>query len=78
MSRSDSQTFVLPDGCTLGYAEYGNPNGKALLYFHGFPSSRLEAYALDNIVLRHDIRLLALDRPGFRLSSPDPHRHIND
>jgi len=78
MSRSDSQTFILPDGRTLGYAEYGNPNGKALFYFHGFPSSRLEAYALDNIALRHGIRLLALDRPGFGLSSPDPHRHIND
>jgi pimeloyl-ACP methyl ester carboxylesterase len=78
MSRSDSQTIVLPDGRTLGYAEYGNPTGQALLYFHGFPSSRLEAYALDTIALRRNIRLLALDRPGFGLSSPHPHRHITD
>ncbi|KAE8452064.1 hypothetical protein EG329_002230 [Mollisiaceae sp. DMI_Dod_QoI] len=78
MAQSDSQTVVLPDHRTLGYAEYGNPNGKPLLFFHGFPSSRLEAYALDSIALRRNIRLLALDRPGFGLSSHDPHRHIND
>jgi pimeloyl-ACP methyl ester carboxylesterase len=78
MGQSDSQTLVLPDSRTLGYAEYGNPNGKPLLYFHGFPSSRLEAYALDSIAFRRDIRLLALDRPGFGLSTHDQRRHIND
>ncbi|PMD31322.1 alpha/beta-hydrolase [Hyaloscypha variabilis F] len=78
MAQSDSQTLVLPNSRTLGYAEYGNPNGKPLLYFHGFPSSRLEAYALDSIAFRRDIRLLALDRPGFGLSTHDQRRHIND
>jgi hypothetical protein len=29
------QTFLLPDGRKLGYAEYGDHDGKPLLYFHG-------------------------------------------
>jgi pimeloyl-ACP methyl ester carboxylesterase len=29
----------LSDGRTLGYAEYGRPDGTPILYFHGTPSS---------------------------------------
>ena len=39
--RSD-QTIKLKDGRTLGYAEYGAPEGKPVFYFHGFPGSRLD------------------------------------
>lgn len=78
MSSSDGQTLSLPDGRTLGYAEYGAPNGTPLLYFHGFPPSRLEASGLHNMASRRDIRLLSIDRPGFGLSTHDPHRRITD
>ena len=71
-------TFTLPDGRQLGYAEYGDRNGTPLLYFHGYPSSRLEAYAIDDIARRNRTRLLALDRPGFGLSTPQPNRSITD
>ena len=78
MSQSEAQTLKLSDGRTLGYAEYGNPKGTPLLYFHGFPSSRLEAYSLHSIASRLNIRVLSLDRPGFGLSTHDPHRRIID
>lgn len=78
MPPSDSQTVVLPDGRTLGYAAYGTPSGTPLLYFHGFPSCRLEAYGLQAIAARHNVRLLALDRPGFGLSTDDPQRRFTD
>jgi pimeloyl-ACP methyl ester carboxylesterase len=78
MPQTDAQTLILLDGRTLGYAEYGNPNGTPLLYFHGFPSSRLEAYSLHSIASRLNIRVLSLDRPGFGLSTHDPHRRITD
>ena len=32
----------LPDGRTLEYAEYGDPGGIPLLYFHGFLGSIYE------------------------------------
>ena len=78
MAPSDSQTLLLPDGRSIGYAEYGSSTGHPFLYFHGYPSSRLEAYALDHMALKRNIRLLALDRPGFGLSSPSPKRNITD
>ncbi|EPE24989.1 alpha/beta-Hydrolase [Glarea lozoyensis ATCC 20868] len=73
-----NQTFILPDGRQLGYAEYGDHDGTPLLYFHGFPACRLEAYAVDDIARRRKIRLLSLDRPGFGLSTPQPNRSILD
>lgn len=38
-----NQQFKLSDGRHLGYDEHGCPAGKPLFYFHGSPSSRLEA-----------------------------------
>ncbi|KAK3368819.1 Alpha/Beta hydrolase protein [Lasiosphaeria ovina] len=74
----DSQTILLPDGRTLGFAEYGTASGTPIIYLHGYPTSRLEAYALDALARRRGLRLLALDRPGFGLSSPQPGRRIAD
>jgi pimeloyl-ACP methyl ester carboxylesterase len=68
-TNKQSQIFQLPDGRALGYAEYGTPSGKPLLYFHGYPSSRIEAEAIDDMARRCGLRLLALDRPGFGLST---------
>ncbi|KAF1982327.1 alpha/beta-hydrolase [Aulographum hederae CBS 113979] len=74
----DSETLTLPSGRTLGYGIFGHPHGRPLLYFHGFPTSRLEAAAFHEIAHRHRIRLFALDRPGFGISTFQPHRRIVD
>ena len=37
-----SQQIKLKDGRSLGYAEYGSPDGKPIFYFHGFPGSRID------------------------------------
>lgn len=34
-------TITLKDGRRLSYAQYGDPEGKPLFFFHGWPSSRL-------------------------------------
>lgn len=65
--------YVLPDGRKLGYAEYGPRNGRPLLCFHGYPSSRLEAEPLAAAATARGIRILSIDRPGFGLSSPQQH-----
>lgn len=78
ISTPENQTLSLPDGRVLGYAEYGCPTGFPLLFFHGFPSSRLEAWVASNIAGRHRIRVISLDRPGLGLSTFQPHRRITD
>lgn len=78
MTARDSQTFALPDGRVLGYAEYGLPNGYPVFYFHGFPTSRLEARGTDAIARRKGLRIIAVDRPGFGLSTFQPQRRIID
>ncbi len=32
----------MPGGRLLGYAEYGDPAGAPIIYFHGFMGSRLD------------------------------------
>ncbi|KAH7141334.1 Alpha/Beta hydrolase protein [Dactylonectria estremocensis] len=77
-SARERQTFALPDGRTLGFAEYGEPDGAPVLYFHGYPSSRLEAGPVHEMGRRRGLRFIALDRPGFGLSSPQPGRTLLD
>ena len=61
-----SQSFRLPDGRTLAYAEYGALDGKPVFYFHGLSGSRLEprVLAVDDLG-KAGIRLIASDRPGM-------------
>ena len=52
----------------MGYAEYGDPEGKPVMSFHGNNGSRLDYISWDAMIKNHGIRLIALDRPGFGLS----------
>jgi pimeloyl-ACP methyl ester carboxylesterase len=79
------QSFSLPDGRSLGFTEYGAPAGRPLFYFHGWPSSRIEFGGLngdhiagDVIARRLNVRVIAADRPGFGLSSYQPHHRFTD
>ncbi len=62
------KTIVLSDGRTLGYAEYGDPEGFAIFYFHGGQESRLSAGFMDSTATKLGIRIIAPDRPGIGLS----------
>lgn len=66
---NNALTVMLKDGRQLGYAEYGNPTGKPIFYFHGTPGSRLEAGHMQNIAILNHYRLIGIDRPGMGLSS---------
>lgn len=65
-----NQQIKLRDGRLLGYAEYGDPEGKPIFYFHGFPSSRIDwpLFDTDAIAARLNARIIAADRPGYGLS----------
>ena len=69
---------TLADGRTVGYAEYGARGGTPVLFFHGWPASRLQARIVAAAAERRGVRLLALDRPGFGLSDPEPARVLAD
>ena len=77
--RTD-QTIKLKDGRTLGYAEYGNPEGKPVFYFHGFPGSRLDwpLFDDDDSAAESGARIIAADRPGMGLSDFKRGREILD
>jgi pimeloyl-ACP methyl ester carboxylesterase len=74
------QLFQLPDGRMLGYAEYGDPQGRPLFYFHGWPSSRIEFAGLNGneIASQLNVRVISVDRPGFGLSSYQAHHRFAD
>jgi pimeloyl-ACP methyl ester carboxylesterase/uncharacterized protein (DUF952 family) len=77
VARPDN-VLRLPDGRIMGYAQYGDPGGRPLFFFHGFPGSRLEAGRGDEAAERHGVRIIAPDRPGFGLSEFKPRRRIAD
>jgi pimeloyl-ACP methyl ester carboxylesterase len=68
----------LADGRTLGWAEYGDPGGRPLVFFHGTPSCRLDAFTLHDAASTRGVRLIAPDRPGMGLSSWQPDRRLLD
>jgi len=69
-------TIQLKDGRLIGYAEYGDPLGTPIFYFHGFPGSRLEAGRYHDVAIKNHFRLIGIDRPGMGLSSIDPERTV--
>jgi len=73
-----SDQISLGDGRTLAYSEYGDPRGLPILYFHGSPSSRLEAGLVEPAALRFNARIIAPDRPGFGRSEFKPGRKLED
>jgi pimeloyl-ACP methyl ester carboxylesterase len=79
VARTD-QTLHLPDGRTLGFAEYGSPEptGNVLVYCQGYPGSRLEATALSVHAAAAHVRVLSVDRPGFGRSSFHAGRSLLD
>ena len=68
----------LADGRSLGYRVTGSPGGKPVLYFHGFPGSRMEAGWLCDGTEECEWRVFAIDRPGMGLSDFMPDRRLQD
>lgn len=67
----------LTDNRTLAYAEYGDPGGKPVFFFHGMPGSRFFRPP-DEVTTQMGVRLSTVDRPGYGLSDFQPCRRILD
>lgn len=73
-----AQSVDVERGRSLSYAEYGDPDGRPMLYFHGVPSDHREGRLFADAARRHGVRLLAFDRPGVGGSDPRPNRQLLD
>jgi len=80
MTERLNQAVTLQDGRALGFAEYGDPIGTPVFYFHGHPGSRLEYPLFDpeDAASELGVRLIAPDRPGHGLSDPQRGRTMLD
>jgi pimeloyl-ACP methyl ester carboxylesterase len=77
VTEDRDRTLLLPDGRLLGYAEWGDPGGPPVLYFHGTPASRLDPVCFAEAPTEAGVRLISVDRPGMGLSSFQRHRKIS-
>jgi pimeloyl-ACP methyl ester carboxylesterase len=75
-SMRDDSSIQLPDGRRLGYAEYGEPEGPTVMYFHAAPGSSHIHADMAEKALQHKVRLIVIDRPGYGLSTPKADRSL--
>lgn len=75
---NETNYLTLQSGRKICFADYGDPEGIALMYFHGWPSSRLQGLALHELCVKKGIRLIAPDRPGVGKSDLQPKRKLKD
>lgn len=74
----NTRQVELPDGRCLGYSQFGDPSGKPILFFHGWPGARLQGALADQPARSQGINIIAPDRPGFGISDFQPKRQILD
>jgi pimeloyl-ACP methyl ester carboxylesterase len=70
--------IALPDGRWLAYAEFGDPDGRPVLFLHGTPGYRRNPWATGTQLGSAGLRLIAPDRPGVGRSTPQPGRRLLD
>jgi pimeloyl-ACP methyl ester carboxylesterase len=70
-------TIRLPDDRQLAYAEWGDPDGTPVFFFHGTPLSRLDCPD-ESVTASARVRLVTVDRPGIGRSDVLPRRTFAD
>ncbi len=60
----------------VGFAEWGSPDGRPVVAFHGCPGSRLMAVGCEELADELGLRIICLERPGFGLSELAPDRTV--
>lgn len=65
-------------GKLLAWNEFGDPAGKPVFYYHGWPSSRLQARLAHHLAAERGIRLISMDRPGIGRSTLVPKRTLDE
>jgi len=68
----------LRDGRSIGYAQYGDPDGFPIVNAHGGMACRLDVAAAAPVAEKAGVRLISPDRPGIGLSDPQSDRTVTD
>ncbi len=87
MSRSPSipappreeRAVELADGRKLGIAEFGDPQGQAILWFHGTPGARRQVPpGARTLAVDRGLRIVGVERPGTGWSTPHLYGEVRD
>jgi pimeloyl-ACP methyl ester carboxylesterase len=63
--------IAVGDDRQLGFAEFGDPQGRAVFWLHGTPGARRQIPTEARVFAQdHSIRLIGVDRPGIGSSTP--------
>jgi pimeloyl-ACP methyl ester carboxylesterase len=73
-----AHVVTLRDGRALSWAEMGDPDGSAVLFFHGTPGSRHQVLVDDAPFRAAGFRCIAPDRPGYGGSAFAAGRRLTD
>ncbi len=61
----------------IGFAEFGDPQGRAVFWLHGTPGARRQIPTEARVYAEnHNIRLIGVDRPGIGSSTPYRYENI--
>lgn len=72
-------TFFLPTGRRLGYAEFGDPSGPVVLWFHGTPGGRRQLPIVGRRAAEKlGLRVVLVERAGSGLSEAHRYAQIGD
>jgi pimeloyl-ACP methyl ester carboxylesterase len=70
-------TVTVTDGRRLGFAEFGDPHGRAVLWMHGTPGARRQIPQAARLASAElGVRLIGIDRPGVGHSTPHLYESI--
>ena len=70
-------TVGLPDGRRMGFAEFGVPCGRPVIWLHGTPGARRQIpHEARRFALEHEVRLVGIDRPGIGSSTSHVYEHV--
>src|SRR5262249_42400902 len=72
------RTASLPDGRNLGYKDFGDPNGRPVFAFHGWPGSSEMFSVADGVAREKGVRVISVERPGMGASTFQPNRKLLD
>jgi pimeloyl-ACP methyl ester carboxylesterase len=72
------RTLETPDGRTLAYATWGDPDGFPVLSLHGTPGCRFNRWPNEDVYARAGVYLVTHDRAGYGRSDRNHGRSVAD